>query len=314
VTIPTVPDSEFISICNRIKSPQEVANLLGLNIRTVYYRMGHLEKKGARFHVKKSSGHRATPDTNPARLCQNLDNGVILVGSDAHYFPGNITAAHKAFVKLAKELKPSIIVMNGDVFDGATISRWPRIGWDKKPTVRDELQACQERLGEIEDAAPRAVKYWPLGNHDARFETKLAAQAPQYEGIKGFSLKDHFPAWKGCWSLFVNDCTVIKHRFKGGIHATHNNTLMAGKTMVTGHLHSLKVTPFSDYNGTRYGVDTGTMADAYGEQTVDYTEDSPVNWRSGFAVLTVSKGRLLWPEVCNVEDGEVWFRGRQVNV
>ena len=58
--------------------------------------------------------------------------------------------------------------------------------------------------------------------------------------------------------LRVNGNVVIKHRMKGGIHAAHKNTLHAGTTMVTGHLHSLKVTPFSDYNGTRWGVDTGT--------------------------------------------------------
>lgn len=271
-----------------------------------------MESRGVRFHVDHPRSPRFLPDTNPARLCQSLDNGIILVGSDAHYFPGNITVAHKAFVKLAKELKPSIIVMNGDVFDGATISRWPRIGWDKKPTVKQELDACTDRLGEIEDSAPRALKVWPLGNHDARFETRLAAHASEYEGVKGFSLKEHFPAWKACWSFFVNDDTVIKHRFKGGVHATHNNTLMSGRTMVTGHLHSLKVTPFSDYNGVRWGVDTGTMADVYGEQTVDYTEDSPVNWRSGFAVLTVHNRKLLWPEVCYVDDGWAWFRGRRV--
>jgi hypothetical protein len=59
-------------------------------------------------------------------------------------------------------------------------------------------------------------------------------------------------------SLGGNPLRSSKHRMKGGIHAAHNNTLHAGTTMVTGHLHSVKVTPFSDYNGTRWDVDTGT--------------------------------------------------------
>jgi hypothetical protein len=206
-------------------------------------------------------------------------------------------------------------VMNGDVFDGASISRWERIGWDSRPTVKQELEACEERLTEIEDAAKGAERYWPLGNHCARFETFLAKNAPQYEGVKFTSLKDYFTKWKPCWSLFVNDDTVIKHRFKGGIHATHNNTMWAGKSIVTGHLHSLKVTPFSDYRGTRYGVDTGTLADPYGEQFVDYTEDGPKNWRSGFAVLTYRNHRLLWPELVHVlEEGMVEFRGKVYEV
>lgn len=308
-----VSEADFIAAARNHPTFTEAAKSLNMDLPNFRRRCKRLEEKlGTKFTTLAVQSPDRHPDTNPARLCQDIKNGVILVGSDAHYFPGSVTAAHKAFVKLAKELKPSVIVMNGDVFDGATISRWPRIGWDKKPTVRDELQVCQERLTEIEDAAPRAVRIWPLGNHDARFETRLAAQAPEYEGIRGFQLKDHFPDWKGCWSFFVNDNVVIKHRFKGGIHATHTNTLWAGRTMVTGHLHSLKVTPLTDYNGIRYGVDTGTLADINGEQTVDYCEDNPVNWRSGFVVLTFHEGKLLWPEVCCVDEGTAWFRGRVV--
>jgi hypothetical protein len=147
-----------------------------------------------------------------------------------------------------------------------------------------------------------------------RFETALSAQSPQYEGVQGFSLSHHFPAWKHCMALFVNESTVIKHRYRGGIHATRNNTLQAGMTTVTGHLHSLKVTPLTDYNGTRYGVDTGTMADPYGDQFA-YSELNPVDWRSGFAVITFRRGRLLWPELAHVVDeGQVEFRGQVIEV
>jgi hypothetical protein len=75
------------------------------------------------------------------------------------------------------------------------------------------------------------------------------------------------------------------------------------------------VTAFSDYNGTRWGVDTGTLAEPYGNQFVDYTEDNPVNWSSGFVVLTFRKWRLLWPEVLHVlDENSVSFRGEVVRV
>ena len=308
-----LPDEEFVATLNRIKSPTAFAKLTGQSYRSVLGRMGRLEEKGHRFEVSDKRSFRHVPDTNPGRLNKQIGNGVVMVGSDAHYFPGNVTRAHKAFVKLIRELKPSVVVMNGDVFDGATISRWPRIGWDKKPTVKQELDTCKDRLQEITDAAPRAAYIWPLGNHDARFETFLAAHASEYEGIKGFHLKDNFPEWKPCWSFFVNDNTVIKHRFKGGIHATHNNTLWAGRSIITGHLHSLKSTPLSDYAGTRYGVDSGTLADPYGEQFNDYTEDNPVNWRSGFVVLTYRNGFLLPPELCEVTPLGPVFRGQVIS-
>jgi hypothetical protein len=132
--------------------------------------------------------------------------------------------------------------------------------------------------------------------------------------MKGIHLRDHFPNWEPGWSCWVND-VVVKHRFKGGIHATHNNAVTSGKHMVTGHLHSAKVTPWTDYNGTRYGVDTGCLADPDHRAFVDYTEDNPKNWRSAFALLTFHKGRLLMPELVQVfDDKHVEFRGEVIKV
>jgi hypothetical protein len=106
---------------------------------------------------------------------------------------------------------------------------------------------------------------------------------------------------------------VIKHRWKGGRYAGSNNTTFAGTNIITGHTHQLKVEPFTDYNGTRYGVQTGCLANPMGDQFVDYTEDNPKDWRSGFAVLTFVDGKLLPPELIQVWDedkGEVTFRGK----
>ena len=84
--------------------------------------------------------------------------------------------------------------------------------------------------------------------------------------------------------------------------------------MVTSHLHSLNVRAFTDYNGTRFGVDTGTLSEPYLPQ-FQYVEDNPVNWRSGFVVLTFIDGELQWPEVVNVvREGVVGFRGQHIHV
>lgn len=245
------------------------------------------------------------------------ENGTVLVFSDSHYWPGIISTAHRAFVRFCADMRPSHVINNGDSIDGATISRYARIGWDNRPKLRDELEACTARLVEIEDAARTKNLYWNLGNHDGRFETFLASRVPEHEGITGFHLKDHFSAWLPSWSVWINESVVVKHRMKGGIHATRANAVNAGKTVVTGHLHSLKVTPLTDYNGTRWGVDTGTLAQVNGPQFTDYTEDNPCDWRAGFAVLTFWRGQLLPPELVQVIDEEaglVTFRGEVIHV
>jgi Calcineurin-like phosphoesterase len=316
-----VTDGEFIEIWRLCQgNSEQVAKKVGTNRRNVMDRRRRIE---ARHNLRLESTHQKahhykhlSPTEHSARKTLAVDNGVVLVFSDAHFWPGVRTTAFKALLMLIREMKPVAIINNGDAFDGASISRFPRIMFlDRGPSVIDELKACKERLSEIEDAANGAKLYWPLGNHDARFETRLAQVAPEFEGIAGFHLKDHFPAWAPCWSVWINDAVVIKHRLKGGIHATRNNTLNAGKTTFTGHLHQLKVTPLDDYNGTRWGVDTGTLAEPNGPQFQDYTEDGFKDWRSGFAVATFYRGQLLWPELCRVlEFGKVDFRGQVIDV
>jgi hypothetical protein len=313
-TATKVSDQELIEALSQTTSPSEIASLVGMSVRNTVRRLRGLGVPA----LPHREAARKTPilTTRPqGRLDFEVENGVVMVASDAHYFPGAASTAHRAFVHFIKEMKPRAVIMNGDVFDGAGISRFARIGWDKKPTVIEELKAVTARLDEIEAASGNALKLWPLGNHDARFETYLAQAAGQFEGVQGFCLKDHFPLWKPCWAAWINNDTVVKHRWKGGIHATRNNTVNSGVNIVTGHLHSLKVAPLSDYNGTRFGVDTGTLADPYGEQFADYTELSPVDWRSGFAVLTFHDKRLLWPEVVHVlDEGKVEFRGKVYDV
>jgi len=312
---PIIDEDSFLRLFEEI-GPTKLAVRIGSSIRAVYSRRERIEKR--RNRQITGPDHRLATRHNishPGRLTHDVKNGVVLVGSDCHYWPGAASTGHRAFVKYCRDLRPSVVVLNGDVIDAATISRHPPIGWERRPSVQEEIEAAQDRLNEIELAAGKARKIWTLGNHDGRFETRLATVAPEYARVHGVHLSDHFPNWEPCWSVWINDDVVIKHRFKGGIHAPWNNTMWAGKTMVTGHLHSAKVTPLTDYNGTRYGVDTGCIADPSHRAFLDYTEDSPKNWRSAFCVLTFRDGTLLWPELASVFDqNSVQFRGSIISV
>jgi hypothetical protein len=56
---------------------------------------------------------------------------------------------------------------------------------------------------------------------------------------------------------------------------------------------------------------------AIGGDKYIYTEDSPVNWRSGFAILTFVNGELMPPELVQFiseDDGLVFFRGEVISV
>jgi len=253
-----------------------------------------------------------------ARIELPIRDGCIVIFSDAHWWPHEESIANKALLYLLPKLKPWCVVNNGDSFDGASISRFPRIGWDSRPSVVEELKANEDRLGEIKDACKGlgVMWYiWNVGNHDARYETFLASRVPEYHGVSGFALKERFPDWLPAWSTWIGDQAVIKHRMKGGLYAAANNALHAGRTIVTSHDHALYYKAFTDYNGTRWGVDTGTLADVWGPQFKDYTEDHSVNWQSGFAILHFRDGKCTGPELVHaLPDGRAVFRGELLNV
>ena len=317
---PNISDAEFIELWKTHQSIAAVHKIVGGNLRTLNRRRSSLETKyGLLMQAKNPNGRAPRPQTAYERKELGILNGQVIVFSDAHFFPNIRTTALDGLLWAIKEFKPSVVVCNGDALDGATISRHPSSGiGPKMPTLIEELKACQGFLGEIEETAKQARHncklVWTWGNHDARFNARLAANAPEFAKTYGFKLEDHFPTWEFCMSVWATPDVVIKHRYKGGVHATHNNTVGAGKTIVTGHLHSLKVTPYADYNGNRYGVDTGTLAHPYGPQFA-YGEDNPLNHRSGFVILSFSEGKLLMPEIVQVwDEGQVEFRGQIINV
>lgn len=316
-----ISDTEFANVWREAGGvATRIAEMLGFSVRGVYARRPLVE---AALGVQLPSAgngngfNRGDAGVVPNEYLQRITldgiSGVVIVSSDHHYWPGQPpTLAHRALVEVTRELKPKVSILNGDVFDGARLSRFPRNGWEWQPKVKDELEEAKERIGEIRHAYRGAKTLRTIGNHCVRFDRYLAVNAGELEQIAGARLADHLNAWEECVSVAINGHTMIKHRIFGGIHSGYRNTLNAGWSTVTGHTHLLEAKPWVDYNGIRWGVSTGAVADVDGAQ-FSYTEDSPKPWCSGFAVLTFDKaGRLLEPELCRVMYGAAYFRGQVV--
>lgn len=298
-------------------SPRAMAIATGLSERSIYKRRENMEARGLILPSVPLPGAQYNPSSigrnYEKRRPLRIDTGAVVIFSDAHWWPGRgLTTANAALLKIIADIKPRAVIANGDVFDLPQISRHEPDGWQNLPPLSAEMEAVQVRMAEIAQAAKGAELLRTIGNHDMRFDRRLATRVPDYRHLAGMQLRDHLPEWAESWSVEINGATIVKHRWHNGTHGAYNNVLKGGRSIVTGHLHRLLATPWSDYNGRRWGVDTGTLADIHAPQ-FDYAEDAPANWGSGFAVLTFRDGVLLPPEFCEVIHGRAYFRGEVVH-
>ena len=317
-------DKEFIEAFKRLGSPQQVSDYFQVDIRQVYRRRNKIEAAMGivlTSHARDMT-KRAKIELPRTGLRQIADiEGRVVVFGDAHWWPGQPkSTAHRALLEIIRDISPAMIVANGDLLDLPSSSRHPPLGYGEHPThdVAQEIAIVQEYLAEIEALAPRGcVLVYNLGNHDVRLAARIASQAPELYNLKGMRLEDHFGAWGMGMSLMLNGNIMIKHRPpRGGVHSSHGSIVASGlDAIVCNHLHALRISPFTTYRRRRaYGVDAGCLADfGPAQPQFNYTEDAPVGWASGFAVLHIEQGGAVRPpELCEVIEGRAYWRGEVV--
>jgi hypothetical protein len=305
-------------------SPTAVAKAIGMTERGVYARRARLEAEGYQLpsrHIDKGDQLRRLFAYDP-RVDASIEDGCAIIGGDRHIWPGDaVSMADAAMLTLIPQLRPKIIISNGDVFDGASLSRHAPLGHESKPRTDDEVMAVQAHLHRIAAAACgwQVQLMRTVGNHCMRFDRKLAETCSDMSKLHGMRLRDQIPAWSESWAIHINagvqgGHTVVKHRQRSGVHASYNNATIAGVHIVTNHTHRQDVRAITNYNGTHYGVQTGMLADRH-QPAHEYAEDHPDPGQPGFAVLTWKAGVLLPPELATVDDaGVCWFRGEPVRL
>lgn len=324
---PACTDAEFVRIWNACgRQPTRVAEALGIATTNVVARRKRLAtNKGivlttAPYQNSNQFGWQEV-EASPyePRILDTIRDGYIVSFSDAHFWPGERSLAFEALLVVLKELQPKIVISNGDALDGATISRHDPLGWQKLPRIIDELDATKGFLGEVVQASKKAKHYFVVGNHDSRYDRRLATETAEFQDVGGFRLSDHLKEWKFCYAVLVNKDTepsFFVHNIRGGMYAPRNNVLAAGCTVFTGHLHSQKTIPVTTLLQDHEGIDCGMIARRDGPQ-FSYTTSRPVDWREGFAVQRYDKEGMRYPaELARVQyvrgGSRCVFRGKTV--
>jgi predicted phosphodiesterase len=105
----------------------------------------------------------------------------ILCLSDVHV-PYHDENAVEATIEYAKRnVKPSVILLNGDIADFYSISRW-----EKNPAKRDllgELRLVRDFLGWLALEFPKSKILYKLGNHEERWDAYIWQKAADLWGL-----------------------------------------------------------------------------------------------------------------------------------
>lgn len=158
-------------------------------IRSVFGSKGKRMRRWATIPRKKRKAGevRKMPESQAADWKPHVLDVVGRVGiiSDCHV-PYHSEVAVRAAVEYLKRLKIDALVLNGDIADFYSISRW-----QKDPRQRDfrgELEAVREFLAWIRQEFPAIPIVYKAGNHEERWNHYIWQHAPELSDERLMSL------------------------------------------------------------------------------------------------------------------------------
>ena len=102
-----ITDDELLREFQTLGSPSEIARKYQMDVTTAYKRRRTLEKKlGVTIETKCDDGRKfPTFIPNDKRIAQHtVENGMVFIASDAHYWPGESTVALKRSLSSSRDI------------------------------------------------------------------------------------------------------------------------------------------------------------------------------------------------------------------
>ena len=215
-----------------------------------------------------------------------INQSKTLIISDLH-FPYQDNEAIKIAINYGKEKQVNCILLNGDVFDFASISRHEK-SWRQRQ-VHQEFEAVRIFLNSLRQHFPKAKIVFKYGNHDERYEKFLFLKAPEIFDCTDFQLevllklaelkievvKDKLP-------IKIGKLTVLHgHELfggSGGVNPARGTFLKTLENVVVGHYHKTSSNTEASMYGDVFSVHSvGCLCG----KTPYYM---PINkWNTGFA-------------------------------
>jgi predicted phosphodiesterase len=191
-----------------------------------------------------------------------INQSKTLIISDLH-FPYQDNEAIKIAINYGKEKQVNCILLNGDIFDFASISRHEK-SWRQRQ-VHQEFEAVRIFLNSLREHFPKAKIVFKYGNHDERYEKFLFLKAPEIFDCTDFQLevllklgelkievvKDKLP-------IKIGKLTVLHgHELfggSGGVNPARGTFLKTLENVVVGHYHKTSSNTEASMYGNVFSV------------------------------------------------------------
>lgn len=210
----------------------------------------------------------------------------VAVLSDIHY-PYESKEAVSLATAYLKDFGPEIIVLNGDIIDCYSISKYNK-SISKTLTIQDELEIAGEALQGLVNEFPDSRILYLEGNHETRLERLISSNAPALGHLPSLRINRLLELDKmGIeWISDQEDLYIGKMLFMHGEYVRKHagSTARAhferyGCSVLVGHVHRLSVSWKRDKNGYHCLVENGTLCDF----NVEYSRFP--DWQHGFTTM-----------------------------
>jgi predicted phosphodiesterase len=271
-----------------------------------------------RAGLSKPTEYLATDPNELARrekLSSDPDLVTLLVGNDFH-IPFHNEAGCRNFLKFSKDLQPDHIVLNGDVLDCYSLSRFPKA--PGMPDLQEEIDIGVEFLSELRTNCPLATIDYLEGNHEERLKRIVKEQHSLY-GLRALTLPK---------LLFLDDLQIKYHSychpvdFNGNMlsivhgHKVSKDSGASAKShllgngfynVIIGHTHRMGLFYHTGHMGCRRGYENGGL---FCKKKLEYVVEP--NWQNGFCVVYMLRSDPSFLQIVPIEmtdDGTFVWQG-----
>lgn len=217
-----------------------------------------------------------------------INQSKVLIISDLH-FPYQDNNAIRKAIEYGKEKKVNCILINGDLFDFACISRHEK-DWRQR-SVAQEFKAVRTFLNSLRKHFPKAKIVYKLGNHDERWEKWLFLKAPEIFDDPEFKLETRLKLGelridivKEKLPIKIGKLTCLHgHELaggSGGVNPARATFLKTLDSVLVGHYHKRSSHDETTMNGNVISVQSqGCLCEMH-------PHFMPINkWQQGFSYV-----------------------------